>query len=264
MTKKELFDNELLIETISSYNYPYYMGDDSNWYEDVLSECHTNDIKEGLIKTYPLDFVVGRLDKFGGIARPNNKRNAIYYSIDNKNSLSDIDKYIKYVNSLGYFISQYKVLYVDKKPLPLNYITYKNPGDIINLKDINELWLIIEPKFDQILGSDVEYLYHITEDKYLDKIKSKGVIPRSLSKKSYHPDRIYVVTNKRYINPLLRQFSDKSDSDFSTIKIDYKLAGKPKLYNDPNYLNYGYYITDNISPQSIISIFKNLFLNGFS
>ena len=47
---------------------------------------------------------------------------------------------------------------------------------------------------------------------------------------------------------------DKNINDFTVLKIDYNLTNKPKLYNDPNYFTFGYYLIDNIPPDAIIDI----------
>lgn len=254
--KQLLRGNILLIEAYNNTECPFCIGneeDSSYWYENTLIKENNRLFKEGLIKTYPLNFTIQSLGKYGIVKVIQNKP---YLKIKDK-SKSNVEKLINHINTLGYFVSQYKVLFNGKETKPENYIDYKESGDVINnLNNINELWFIIEPKFDDTTNNNIVFLYHLTEKININKIKTNGLIPKSKSKKSYHPDRIYVVDDIKKLKDVLTHFTseDKNINDFVILKIDYKLAGSPRLHNDPNYLNMGYYLIDNIRPKSIVDV----------
>lgn len=245
--------NQLLIEMIEERDHPFVIND-SDVHNDIESEFqlfNKKRIHEGLIKTYPLNFALQRLSEYGLV---NFNKNIIYLQFNLKH-LDIIDSLISIIDLFGYFVSQYKVLPKGKEVSSLNYIDYFKPEELKD-KDIEQLWLVIEMKFDSLFEGDVKYLYHLTERKNLDKIKKYGMIPKSKSKKSYHPDRIYVVLNINNLKDLLINFTSTKNNinDYCILKIDYNKAGKPKLYNDPNYLDLGYYIIDNIPYNSIEEI----------
>ena len=86
-----------------------------------------------------------------------------------------LDEIKQYINNMGYFISN---SYIDT--------VLSEYGQVIHIQ--------VEPKFiieatDEIYK--LNYLYHITLGVKYDKIKNKGLIPKSYCKKVYHPDRIY-------------------------------------------------------------------------
>ena len=251
---KDKLRNKLLVESITNIDCPFLLGnenDEYDLYETLIMSFNKTKLDEGLIKSYPLKFVSQRLGDYGVVKLIQNN---IYLQL-NFEYFINIHKLISYINSLGYFVSQYKVLPKDKPITPSNYIDYKNINDL-DIKDIEQLWIVIEAKFDSIKENETDFIYHLTEKKYLEKIKSKGLIPKSKSKKAYHPDRLYVVDDIYKLKDLLTHFTMGGNdvNNYCILKIDYNKANNPKLYNDPNYIDMGYYIIDNVSPNSIVSI----------
>lgn len=245
-----------LIGSASNSECPFLIGNEGDvddWYEKGVKNMNLKLFKEGLIKTYPFDFAIQRLGEYGSVKLISNK---IYLGLKSK-YFDRLSGLIKYFDTLGYFVATFKVL---KKGLEINPGNYINVSDLESAlgasEDAQQIWLEIEAKFDE-LGDAPEFLYHLTLNVNLDKIKKQGLVPRSKSKKSYHPDRVYVVDDIKSLRQILVQFSEienKVVSNYSVLKIDYSLAGKPKLYNDPNFLSFGYYSTENIPPKAIVSI----------
>ncbi|MFW6008302.1 MAG: hypothetical protein ACOCP8_03460 [archaeon] len=251
---------KLLRETLLINNeYPFLTGNEKNenyWFEDLFIKENIKLLKEGLIKTYPLNFIIKRLRDYGN---PKLIENNLYFNLKIEH-LPKLDWVNSYINSFGYFISQYKVKFIGLTKSPNNYIDYKTIDEILSILDkIEDIWLVIEPKYDTtITGENIKFLYHLTEKKYLERIKKNGLVLKSKSKKAYHPNRIYVVDNIENLKTLALQFTEggKTLDDFIIIKIDYLKTNKPKIYNDPNYYKFGYYIIDNISPDAIVDIIK--------
>jgi len=247
-----------LIKSTTSHECPFLIGnedDDADWYEQELKSLNVKLFKEGLIKTYPFEFVVQRLGKYGSVKLISNK---IYLGLK-KEYFNKLDGIVKYLNTLGYFAATFKVLDNNQEVSPENYKNFDDHKEVLSIADdAQQIWIEIEAKYDDSI-SDSEFLYHLTLNNNLDKIKKQGLVPKSKSKKSYHPNRIYVVDNVKSLEQLLIQFSEiegKNVSDYAILKIDYNLSGKPKLYNDPNFLSLGYYLVDNIPPNAIVDTSK--------
>lgn len=109
-------------------------------------------------------------------------------------------------------------------------------------------WLCIEPKYDQMITITKD-LYHVTPNSKLEKIKRIGLTPKSMSKLSNHPDRIYLAVNELgadFIREQLAQYNE----DLVTLKIDIEKVQYHKFMKDPNYA-LGVYTYQNIQPDAI-------------
>jgi hypothetical protein len=95
-----------------------------------------------------------------------------------------------------------------------------------------------------------------------DKILLKGLSPRSLSKKAYHPGRIYLGYSLLLTKNLAYQFEHKGDYilfEIDTDKIgvnNTKLKDYIQLYDDPDFTGNGCYTNENIPPNCIKKILK--------
>jgi len=249
---------DIIKKLLKENTTPFIIFEEENKYEKILGICANNQLTEGLISTYPVRFFIQRLENLGFSVKYSNY---IIYALAkpdlHENNKNKIEELLVYINTCGYYVSNFKVLIKDN-----SYKQYNKLSEIKDFSGINDLWFIIESKFDtEFESDDIDYVYHLTEEDYLNKIKNIGLIPKSKSKKVYHPDRLYVVKNKIFLTDLLKQFKltnkekkekeENKEINYTILKIDYKKAGSPKLYNDPNYLNFGYYILDNIPPSAI-------------
>lgn len=251
ITKKQLLENIKFINIIEKQKLPFYIGDETDEFERSICLLNANTLTEGLIRTYPYDFVIKRLFDFGA-ASGDPSTNTIYVFLKTADRIEELSDR---ANAFGYFISQFKLLPKGKSRNELNYITYTEIKNLPkNIDQYKEVWVVLEQKFDRTIDpSKIQFLYHLTERRFLEKIYKKGLIPKSKAKKSYHPDRIYVTTEIEKLNDIIKQFTvGKNKEDFVILKIDYSKAGKPTLYNDPNFMDYGYYVIDNINPKAII------------
>lgn len=250
--------NELIESTINE-ECPFIVGNEEDvfdWYENGAKSVNVKLFKEGLIKTYPFDFTVQRLGKYGSVKLISNK---IYLGL-NKHFFENIEGIIKYLNTLGYFVATFKVLEKSQEMKPENYKNFNNIEDVLNVVgNAQQIWIEIEAKHDKSFDSVSSFFYHLTSKNNLNRIKRQGLVPKSNAKKSYHPHRIYIVDEINSLKELLVQFSEiegKKVSDYVILKIDYNLTNKPKIYNDPNFLNLGYYFVDNIPPKAIVDVIE--------
>ena len=248
-----------LIESTANKECPFLIGNEEDafdWYENSVKSVSVKLFKEGLIKTYPFDFTIQSLSKYGSVKLISNK---IYLGL-NKEFFKNIQGLLKHLNTLGYFAATFKVLEKNKEANIENYKNFNNVADVLNIIDnIQQIWIEIEAKYDKPINNAPLFLYHLTSKNNLNKIKQQGLVPKSKSKKSYHPDRIYIVDEINSLKELLIHFLEiegKKLSDYVVLKIDYNLTNKPKIYNDPNFLNLGYYFTENIPPKAIVEIIE--------
>lgn len=130
--------------------------------------------------------------------------------------------------------------------------------------DTRFLDLTYEPKYideaDYIARSN-QVLYHLSPLPYKEKILRNGFIPKSNSTKFTYPDRSYFFLGnvdkakiKEWI-PVFRFHNKKYKNTpycLYTINVD-KIPNNVIFYLDPN-LKGGCYTSDNISPNTIISV----------
>lgn len=116
------------------------------------------------------------------------------------------------------------------------------------------LLMHFEPKYSTTVpGQNIpDVLFHVTDEKYLDKIKKHGLIPKHKDKLSYHPDRIYFLIDKSNVEQLVNNYNFNIDTPvLLTINVSaYK--NNNVFYTDPN-MPGGIYTTNNIPPNLIIS-----------
>lgn len=118
----------------------------------------------------------------------------------------------------------------------------------------NKVSFSFEPKYDdEVKVPDI--IYHITDEKNVNKIMKLGLIPKTKSKISYHPERIYLLTDKKDINGLISHSKFTIDEPILlTIDVS-KLKNKMKFYIDVQYPA-GIYTLNNIPKECIIKYEK--------
>lgn len=236
-------------------------------------------INEGVIKTYPSKIVVKEIRHQLEGLRINNKiydldecitieifdfNKIPYYLIEN---LFEVI-FASVVNRGGWFPSEMKLT-----NLFGNIITKNFNMDIIieNYKNIESIYLKFESKFDCIEINIPNKLYHLSIKQYENKILKEGLSPKSKSKLSLHPDRIYLCktiqdceflipvmkfkyTEEKIDKKLTKNIKFDKNTDFIIFEIDNSdniiNNSNNLLYKDPNYNN-GYYIINNIKPEYI-------------
>lgn len=207
-------------------------------------------IKEGLIYTNNIEkyksSIINSLTPLGFIFTIN-IIDKFKFDISVENIELDINLFISIVNNYGYYPSSF-ILYLKNGM----YNQYKYKLDDLKSK-INEFnltkdYLIIrfESKYnDGLYKSDLDvpdYLYHITRDINITNIMKNGLIPKSRSRLSTHPDRIH------FCYELNDKMSDQ-DFNYSVIKVNCEdLKDKIILHTDPNFID-TCFTYDNIDPK---------------
>lgn len=156
----------------------------------------------------------------------------------------DVKKVDNFIRPLGWFISC--VITTDNVKLTdMAKYTEKILSGEYNIKIKS---LSIEQKFGDKIDDTPKILYHITDKKFIPKIKEKGLIPRYMGKRTIHPERIYLC-DEYGLSHLYGEF--KSLLVYPTIiSIDMsKLT--IKLFQDNNFQLGGYYTLENIPAKYI-------------
>lgn len=239
----------------------------TNILKEIFRDPFNGDIYEGLVKTIDIetsvDVLYKRFKDLKGFNINSNKNNIFigfnptYVDSNLSNYVGNIQdnnivEILKLANNLGYFPSN---------------ITYTSPeGDYNESKKYSSsnlrkalqeepkyIEFVFEKKFDNVV-TPPRYIYHITNKKWVDKIKQIGLKPKSLNKSSSHSERIYFSLDKEYSNTLwekLKLFFGPNEGILLVIDTN---GLDITFYNDPNFDRKGIYTYQNISPSNIIKI----------
>jgi len=193
---------------------------------------------------------------------------------------SEFWKIIKMIEALGWFPS-YHIIYAGRRnPEDMKSFGMPVARGQFDKNEINK-WFDTDNVYAAILYAETKFgaelprkkwpkfFYHATDKAFLDKILKIGLTPRSKSKESWHPERIYVVTNKAALSKLgadLSRSEGKRTARPVILKIDAKsLPDNVKFYVDPNFWvagtrHKGYFTHANIPPSAIKDV-EDLFYN---
>lgn len=225
----------------------------------TYKEEYELNLKEGLIKTNPIGQSVAILKKqFPSWIFQYEKGDKDFtieiLKIKDGIQSEYFEKLLPLLNNLGWFIS-YMEIYGSDNAVKDRY-NEKIVKDAFQNEKIHSIYLECEAKFDQKVNKIPGYLYHVTPLSNWEKIKTIGLVPKSRSKRAFHPERVYLgkdENNTTRLSPLFYQTT--GERNWVLLKIDTNLipGGYFKLYYDPNF-KYGYYTLNNIPPQAIEKI----------
>lgn len=218
-------------------------------------------IQEGLIKTEDLNTTVGIIDRMLvdvnlwyiiNKDENNSKFNITFDSIIQKNH---IDGIFGRVNSLGYYCSYFKLI----KNIKSKNFAWVDIDDYIDKsKNCDSVSFYFESKFDKLLDHKPDILYHVCNVVNLKNILRVGLYPKSKSKHTSHPDRIYVTLHFNTAQKMIDNFKfddsiNGKNNEYLILKIDISsdYYNNIKLFKDPNFTG-GYYTYENIKPIDII------------
>jgi hypothetical protein len=158
----------------------------------------------------------------------------------------------------------------------LNLYGYFIGDEQVDAEDNTLFGVLIEPKYPaeipfKILHNDIRYCYHITSDKYIDKIKRVGLIPKESVRDfySHSGNRIYFLISDKPNEdlPLLKNMlmsNDRSKNELNRpqkyflLRINFnKLNDEMVFYRDPRlfpegkFKGLGIFTLSNISSDKI-------------
>lgn len=216
----------------------------------TVGVMQANDMLSGWLRFYKLLFEI----------EINIKQNTYYLKIINSENFN-IDKFKMIINmseNLGYFPS---LLDIDDKNI---FEEFKNSNETDFIEFLKKYnigdFKTIEIKFESWQDKDIEQedipdiIYHVCREVNYIKIKKHGLAPKSKSKRSYHPDRIYLIFTLDSAEHLKDILSLETNEEYIILEImvDDNLRTTLFLKVDANYSN-GYYTTTNIHPNYILN-----------
>jgi len=229
-----------------------------NWSDFILNET---------LKTNDIDLVIGDIEselRLTGIdcdlIKNINKIELIIYDFYKLDIIEDTFLYLDslFIDRNGWFPSRMKLVNIHGKE---NEFKYDEDYLISNHNILTKVIIIYEPKFDKITNIPSK-LYHLSIQHYANSILKLGLIPKSKNKKTIQLDRIYFCSDPNDCYKLIPQIQldykirkNRNKLDNVDLKwIIYEISTKniEILYKDPNYIDKGFYIVDNIPPQDII------------
>lgn len=160
-------------------------------------------------------------------------------------SISDI---LKIMNNFGWFPSFVRT--GTNKNVTGKYYPYSNTAirnSIVN-DDVSYVMMTFEAKYDTVAEITTNYLFHVTDKRFVDKILKNGLVPKTKSKLSTHPDRVYAIDNIKSISAIVRH-PGQTIKDPVYLKITVNKLNNVTWYKDPN--SEGVYTYSNIPPNAI-------------
>lgn len=224
---------------------------------DTYKEEYDLNLKEGLTKTTPVGQTVSILrKKFPKYVFLYSKGDTVFnVSISREEgalSEKDAREFMTLLNNLGWFPSFIEV-YGRKMEVKDRFNERLFLGSIRSEKTYM-ISLRCEAKYDTLVDKHPKALYHLAPKKNSSKIEKIGLVPKSRSKASYHPDRVYLSKTEEDAERLAPSMYRKTgERDYVILRIDTDMipGGYLKLYQDPNYFKRGYYTLNNIPPMAI-------------
>ncbi|MFA5153622.1 MAG: hypothetical protein WC554_13745 [Clostridia bacterium] len=222
-----------------------------------------NIIYEGLITSHSLENCISVLSKNKYSVKQNNDTNSFFltYKFDNDYyyALEELLKLLAITNNLGWYPANMShepdfndIIKWDKKQFTIKRLFARN---------YRTIKFLFEPKYDTPAITYESRLYHITPSINVEKILKNGLVPRSRSKKSYHPERVYLSRSLDNARKLVSIFKTTSKiNNWTIIMVDILLVNELHLYKDQNFKDMGYWTLNTITPGSL-SVFKEDNLN---
>lgn len=218
---------------------------------------HEFKLNEGLIKSYPVETLISSITtKFkSNVKIDKNKPNSFYLIILPGFTDDDLSQLETVLQTYGWFISHMDI------QLPMDNIVYKyirsSVSKVLKSNRYKQVQLAIEAKYDiQVSDSRIpDELYHVTPTKLWDKIQRNGLVPKSQSKRSNHPDRVYLAKSEKDVRALAGMMNLTTiENNYVILKVDTSIIPNYfKIYKDPNFKN-GYYTVNSIPPFAITKI----------
>lgn len=227
---------------------------------DILLETYKEEyelnLKEGLIKTTNIGKTINFLKRKFPYWEFKIDDNAFFIQILDNRTEKQYQELKHLLNNLGWFISWFKIE-SDSGNISGKF-NEKTVINSFNKDDVFFIELRVEAKFDEEVVENIpSILYHIVPTQNSDKILKIGLVPKSRSKASYHPDRVYLGKSIGGVEKLIPQMHQiTGNKNYTILKINTEMipGGYLRLYTDPNYSKEAFYTLNNIPPQAIEKI----------
>ena len=204
---------------------------------------------EGLIYSVNADTALGRIGhwlKFSNkLSVKKTESRRIHLKVGSPLKNEEWELLQKLINNLGWFIASY-ISYESG----IRNVPFESLDDLVKK---NPYIVILEAKYDDEIGiSTIDTVFHVSPEYNYKKIEKLGLVPKSKSKISYHPDRIYLAKKEKDAETLIDIFKFNEDISYTLYKIDLRAARQNdpgiRIFNDPN-MSGAFYTLSNIPPQ---------------
>lgn len=231
----------------------------------ILELEKRNILPEGLIKTHPLEVAYKALDRVGlDVKFMNDPFRRPYITLNDTPLVSSLkitmdpfneEKwtiFTRLLNVLGYYISA--MILDEYNDIPNSELKdyLKNPKKFTQEGIIN-VCCIIEAKYDIEVQTDKlppELFHRTTKLAWDSKISKIGLAPKSQSKKSLHPERVYLALSID-IAKMMASMMDSSDQEIILkVSLDGLNAPRFRAFIDPNAPD-AIYTLSNIPPKNL-------------
>lgn len=220
---------------------------------EFLYEAHKDEyelnLTEGLTKTTNMGKTLNLLKKsfnkgYHYIKKDNNTFVVDFIHV----TKNDLERFLQMVNNLGWFPSHMSVVNKNRTD-----VDFQGKWDKNKFSE-GETYVTFEAKYDeQVVENIPKILYHASPSKNADKILKIGLSPRSRSKKSFHPERVYFTFSLEKIKeliPLLNKIEGEKKFTIFKINTEEVPGNYFRLYTDPNFKG-GFYTVNNIPPYAL-------------
>jgi hypothetical protein len=135
----------------------------------------------------------------------------------------------------------------------------QNVNDYLDEDDVQ---ISYEAHLPEAIKVNQTKAYHVTPDIFFNQINEKGLVPKSESKLSNHPDRVYLYRNQDEHNSIvwalwnsLSKERQKTIKNYYVLEIDLTQIPNHQFFNDPQAMaNYGAIYTTQPIPKSAIKV----------
>jgi hypothetical protein len=201
------------------------------------------DMKDRIGKDYELDKLI--ILVFGGKTG------------DVKNVIEQMDKVLYVFEKIGWFpaLLNYEYGKWDPPAGPGGHGVGKKKGEIKDMKNIvlpkdtRYLHFVLDPYFDDEVQPEDRTFYHATKKENVERIMKQGLLPKSHSKRTYYPQRIFLANNLKGVEFILPQLKGEEKGEYVILKVT--VPKNIGIFTDTRYKGYGVYILDPIGPENI-------------
>ena len=240
---KRSYNNDLVEKYVPKEPYTLFRYDDALYFPELLNE--------GLIKTYPvfdtINMITHHYHLYGGL-----ERNVSVMTNDYVNFIIRVRLNIKWA---CYWTMREDIVKTME-------VCGWYPAEQLFDKSAQEVIFSFEPKYPETitLAPDANFVYHASPEKYLDKILTNGLVPKSKNAILKYPDRIYLTTDfenacimARRLESTNRKTEGVPNNRYVVYAIERdKLPQSLNFYPDQQYAGV-VWTYDNISPSALFN-----------
>jgi len=182
---------------------------------------------------------------------------------DCKNIIKNIDKVFYAFEKVGWFPASVDYEYgkwtppKSEKGAGVGALKGKQK-DMSKLKfpeDTHYIHIVLDPIYDDQINPIDRTFYHVTKKEIAEKIMKEGLLPKSKSKRTYYPQRIFLSKTLIGAEGILPQLKYEDKGDYVILEV--KVPKNINIFKDTRYKSEGVYILDPISPDNIKQLEEN-------